>query len=389
MSEKANVLVMGNSGAGKSTLINSVFNFDRAAVGDGDAVTEKMTIYETEDVNFRAIDTKGLEYGIIAQIQTKNSIKKWSKDSVKDNNEDKYIHIIWYCIDATSKRVFGKNLDTIKSVTKMWKGVPIIIVLTKSYSEMETTNNINMVKECIGKYKDEKQLNVVDIIPVVAEQFQINTNIIVHPIGVVNLVEKTNDIIPEAFKINEESVFKFSLQIKRSNANALILTATSGASVVGAIPIPIADSIILMPLQSALIIGISKIYGMKKEDANLKNIVDVIIKSGSVTMVAKTIISGLKAIPGMNLAASLINAVVAAVITAVIGEITIAIMEKIVMGEVDPKDLDWMAKFTENEYIKKVGKYVAKLGKNLEGEEPKNIGEIIAKLFKEFSKKNK
>jgi predicted GTPase len=40
MAEKANVLVMGNSGAGKSTLINSVFNFERVAVGDGDAVTQ-------------------------------------------------------------------------------------------------------------------------------------------------------------------------------------------------------------------------------------------------------------------------------------------------------------------------------------------------------------
>jgi GTP-binding protein EngB required for normal cell division len=58
MGEKANVIVMGNSGSGKSTLINSVFNLELAAVGDGDAVTEKMEIYETEDVNFRVIDKK-------------------------------------------------------------------------------------------------------------------------------------------------------------------------------------------------------------------------------------------------------------------------------------------------------------------------------------------
>lgn len=386
MGEKANVLVMGNSGAGKSTLINSVFNFERAAVGDGDAVTEKMTIYETDEANFRVIDTKGLEYGLLAQIKTKNSIKKWSKDSVKKNNEDKYIHIIWYCVDATSKRVFGKSLDSIKNVARMWKNVPIIIVLTKSYSETETAGNISMVKKCLDKYKDNKYLNVVDIIPVVAHQFTINNETIIPPIGVDKLVEKTNDIMPEAFKINKESVFDFSLRMKRANANAVTITATSGAAVVGAVPIPIADSFILVPLQSGLVFGITKIYGIKKENADINNIVDTIISGGTVTIAAKATISGIKAIPGLNLAAALINAVVAAVITAVIGEITIAIMEKIVKGEVDPNDLDWMKKFTESQFLEKIGKYINKLGKGLEGKDPKNIGKLIANIFKEFGK---
>lgn len=386
MNEKANVLVMGNSGAGKSTLINSVFNFESAAVGEGDAVTEKMEIYETEDINFRAIDTKGLEFGILAQINTKHAIKKWSKDSVKKNNEDKYIHIIWYCVDATSKRFFGKNLDSIKNVAKMWKNIPIIIVLTKSYSETETAGNISMVKKCLDKYEDNKYLNVVDIIPVVAQQFPINNETIIPPIGIDKLVEKTNDILPKAFEINKESVFDFSLKIKRANANALTATATSGAAIVGAVPIPIADSAILMPLQSGLILGITKIYGIKKEDNNFKNIEDAIISSGTVTIAAKTIISALKAIPGVNLAAALINALVAAVMTAVIGEITIAIMEKVVRGEVDINDLDWMKKFAESQFLKKVGKYIEKLGKNIDTKDPQKIGKTIIDIFKEFSK---
>jgi len=388
VSEKANVLVMGNSGSGKSTLINSVFNFERAAVGDGDAVTDKMDIYETEYVNFRAIDTKGLEYGILAQIQTKSSIKKWSKDSIKKNKEDKYIHIIWYCVDSTSKRVFGKNLDSIKNVARMWKNVPIVVVLTKSYSEIEIADNISMVKKCIDKYKDNKYLNIVDIIPVVAQQFPINNEIIISPIGVDKLVEKTNDIIPEAFKINEKAAFELGLKMKRFNANTLTITATSGAAIVGAVPIPIADSIILVPLQNGLVFGIMKIYGIKKGDTDLKNnILEVIISSGTVTIAAKTIISGLKAIPGLNLIAALINAVVAAVITAVLGEITITIMEKVAKGEVDINDLEWMKKFAESEFLKKVGMYIGEIGKGLEGKDAKNIGKIIANIFQKFNKK--
>lgn len=383
MGEKANVLVMGNSGAGKSTLINSVFNFDRAEVGNGNTVTKKMTIYENEDVNFRAIDTKGLEYGLRGQIQAKNAIKKWSKNSVKSSNAEEYIHIIWYCVDATSKRFFDKNIDTIKNVSKMWKNIPIIIVLTKSYSEIETAENIGVVRNRIEQYKDKDSLNIDGIIPVVAQQFPINTATIVPAIGVDRLIEITNEIMPESFKINKESVADFALRLKRNNANILVVTATSGAGVVGAVPIPFADSLILTPLQIGMIKGIMRIFDFKGEDDSYNKIAETLIGGGVVTIGAKTIISSLKAIPGLNLAAYIINMIVASVITAVLGEITIKIMEKITKGELDPSNLEWMRKFAENEFMKRVGKYIEKIGKSAEPKDSKNIEKVIANILTE------
>lgn len=246
----------GKFGSRKTTLINSVFNFERAAVGTGKSVTEKMTIYQSEDVDLRAIDTKGLEYGWLAQIQNKNAIKKWSKDNVKIGNEEKYIHIIGYCVDAISKRFFNKNLDTIKNVAKMWGNIPIIIVLTKSYSETEAEENILMLRKCLEGYKGLKYLNVVDIVPVVAQQFPVNNEIIILLAGVAQLIEKTYEIIPESLKINKAAVFELGLKIKRASANALVAAATSGAGVVGTVPIPIADAIVLSPLQIGRITGI-------------------------------------------------------------------------------------------------------------------------------------
>lgn len=391
MDKKANVLVMGNSGVGKSTLINTVYRFEKAGVGIGSSVTDKMTIYESKEVNFRAIDTKGLEYGMLAQIQTKNSIKKWSKSSVKDNKEEKYIHMIWYCMDATSKRLFHKNLDTIQSVAKMWKDVPIIIILTKSYSEAEIDENTEMVRSAINSYKGSKYLNIVDIIPVVSKQYQINNEVIISPMGITQLVEKTNDQIPEAFRINRIAVNEFNIKIKHNNATALVATATSSAAIVGAIPIPIADSLVLMPLQSGMIYGVAKIYGFKSDDSIMKTAMDTIIQSGSVTLVAKGIISALKTIPGINLAASLINAIVAGIITAVLGEITIAIMEKIAKGEITAKDIDFISKFSETEYHNKVGKYLDKIKELLLDNkikvDGKNIGKLIEILFQDKDKK--
>ena len=385
MSDKANVLVMGNSGAGKSTLINSVFNFDKAPVGEGDPVTQRMTIYETKDIGFRVIDTKGLEYGFIAQMQTRNSIKKWSKDSVKKSDEGKYIHIIWYCIDATSKRIFDKSLESLRKVSKYWKNVPIIIVLTKSYSEIENKNNINMVKSNLLKYEEKKYFNIVNIIPVVAKQYEINTETFVPPVNVDQLIDITNDIIPEALRTNKENIGILKMKIKRRNANALVGLATSGAAVIGAVPIPFSDSFLLMPIQSGMIIGLSKIYGIKNFDVDYKDIIQKIVECGVVSAGAKNIVSAIKLIPGVNLAAAIINAIVAGIITAIIGEVTIVVMEKIVREEVDPKDLDWLQKIIESEFMNRLDKYIGKLGKDFEGKDEKEIGKIISEMFKEMN----
>lgn len=383
--EKANVLVMGNSGTGKSTLINAVFKFDRARTGEGPAVTREMAIYESDQVPFRAIDTRGLEYGLIEQMKTKNAIRKWSKESVKEHNEQRYIHLIWYCLDATSKRIFKKNLETLKQVSKLWKDIPIIVVLTKSYSQTDRVENEAMVRAAIANYT-KSSLNVKSIVSVVARPYQINETVIVPPMGLEELIEETNAVVPEALRLNESAVTSFERRLKRGNANALTAAATASATLIGAIPIPIADSALLVPLQSGLVFGIAKTYGVKKDDAGIKNIAELVIQSGMVSVGAKTLLSGLKAIPGINIAADVLNAAVAGVITAIVGQVAATIMEKIALGELEVDDLDWMKKFAENEFSKLAGDYMKNLGSSLNGKGVKDIGKLIIKIFESMSR---
>lgn len=378
--EKANVLVMGNSGAGKSTLINAVFKFDRARTGEGPAITKEMAIYETEAVPFRAIDTRGLEYGLLEQMKTKNAIKKWSRNSVKNKNRDRYIHLIWYCLDATSKRVFKKNLETLKNVSRLWKDIPIIIVLTKSYSQTERANNEMMVQMALASYT-KGDLNVKGIVSVVARPYQINDEMIVPPYGLELLLEQTNELVPEALRLSETAVSALEMRIKRGNANALTVAATVSATAVGAIPIPIADSAVLIPLQSGLVMGIARVYGVKRDDTGIKNIAELIVQSGMVSIGAKSVLSWLKAVPGINIAAEVLNAAVAGVITAGIGEIATAIMEKIAMGELDVEDLDWMKKFAEGQFGKVIEKYLKGLGKDAGKLDIKSVGKTIVRIF--------
>lgn len=382
--EKANILVMGNSGVGKSTLINSVFDFAQAPVGNGTAVTKKMTVYENDQLNFRVIDSKGIEYGLSAQLQTKREIIKWSKTSVKKRKEDQYIHIIWYCVDATSKRFFDKNLDVVRKIAKLWKKVPIVIVLTKSYSETEMDENVQMIKSRLAMYKDIKDLNVIDIIPVVAQEFPINAETIVTPVGVSKLVERTIEIIPDSFILTKEAVNDLDLRIKRTEATALVAASTASAGAVGAIPLPVADSLILTPLQVGMIKGIMKIYDFKRGD-NSSSIIEALIGGGTIAAAAKMIVSALKAIPGINIAAAAINIIVASVITAILGEVIITFMDKIAKGELDPDDLEWMKKYAESKFGKEVGTYIEKISQSLDSKDAKDIGKVISNIFKEIN----
>ena len=65
-------------------------------------------------------------------------------------------------------------------------------------------------------------------------------------------------------------------------------------------------------------------------------------------MIAKTAINKLKLVPGFaNLAADVLNAIVAGSIVFAIGESSILVMEKIYNGEIDREDFDWVDSIVE------------------------------------------
>ena len=123
MEEKANILVLGTSGAGKSTLINTVIGKEVARVGAGKHVTKKMQSYESEDLNFRLIDSRGFEYSVLNTGKAVRDMQKWLKDGLRDKKPR--IHMLWFCVDATSKRFTKQMVRTLETVKQAWKDVPI------------------------------------------------------------------------------------------------------------------------------------------------------------------------------------------------------------------------------------------------------------------------
>ena len=81
-------------------------------------------------------------------------------------------------------------------------------------------------------------------------------------------------------------------------------------------------------------------------------------------MTAKMALNRLKMIPGVaNIAADVLNAVVAGAIVFAIGESTGTIMEKVYLGEIDKENLDWVNKIVNGKKKeisrKEVGRKVA------------------------------
>lgn len=190
-----NVMIMGKTGVGKSTLINNVFNEPLAETGIGKPITQQIRKYTKPDFPVSIYDTPGLELGGSNSMEAlrKEAVSVIS-DGIKTGDINKAIHCIWYCVSATSTRFENAERDFINLFLNETKeyNVPVIIVLTKSYSKREA----KALKEEIEK----ENLNVVQIIPLLACDYEIDEEYIAKSYGLDRLVEITNDVIPESVK---------------------------------------------------------------------------------------------------------------------------------------------------------------------------------------------
>ncbi|WKY48969.1 GTPase domain-containing protein [Eubacteriaceae bacterium ES3] len=375
-----NVLVIGNQEVGKSTLIQAVLGDETTEKGWGpvDDIDE-LDIFESQVIPFRLVETVCFEPSIIKQQKTINAIKKWTKEGVKEGHNDNQINVIWFCVDATNSKEFKTSMKDLSKATSTWKSVPVIVVITKSFALPERDTHIELMNQIIES-KEKAFKNLRKIIPVVASVYVLNETAFAPPMGIAELIDATNVLMPEGIQKGKLAVSKFILNRKRAMAHSLVGAATAAGATVGAVPtIPSADAFILVPIEMGLIKGVGSIYGIK-DDENSKMFFNTIVDVGTVSLVAKGAIGTLKLIPGINLAAIPINAIIAGAIVAAIGEGAIYVFEKIYLGEKSLADIDWVRKVMEEQlssgFIEKMTPIIEKVSKD-----PKDIGKVIPDLL--------
>lgn len=377
--DRGNVLVIGNSGVGKSTLINAVLGEDVAKTGYGiTGTTDALEIYESDTVPFRVIDTIGFEPTFLKEQKAINAVKKWSKESAKEGKEDNQINVIWFCVDGTSRKLFPKAIQSLSRATAMWKSVPVVVVITKSYSVPERKENIEMVQRAFAA-QTKYSKNLKKIIPVVASIYELNEAAYAAPEGIAELIDATNELMPEGIKAGANDIAEFKLNRKRGMAQGVVGVAATSATVVGAVPIPIPDALILAPLETAEINAIAKIYGVKNDDKS-KEFFNTIVEIGTVSLAAKTVINALKSVP---IAGAVLNAIIAGAIVLALGEGSVYVFEQVYLGKKTVDDIDWVTKVMESKLTMEIVERVKEVLKEFGDEvDAKKVLEALIKAKK-------
>ncbi len=330
-----NIIVAGKTGVGKSTLINAVFKDKLAETGIGKPVTEHMKQLTKKDVPLTIYDTRGFELGHDVQRQVKEEVISTINDGYISKDINKTIHCIWYCINTASNRVEPEEIEWIKDLSKNDRvtQIPIIIVLTQAFSK----KNAEMIKKLLM----DENLNVVQIIPVLAEDYEIDEDYTVRSYGLDTLIRVMGEALPDELIETLQNVQIASLAEKKRRAQKAIATAITLSTAEAAVPVPFADCAMLIPTQMTMLTTITILFGFNVNKTIIASFLSSTLGSGGATILGKTIVSGIiKLIPGAgSIAGAAISASTAGIITAALGEAYLKIMEMVFLGEMKIDEL--------------------------------------------------
>lgn len=350
-----NIIVAGKTGVGKSTLINAVFRDKLAETGMGKPVTDHMRKISKKGIPLAIYDTKGFELGKEVQQQVKQEVMETISKGLATQDINKAIHCIWYCINTASNRVEPEEIEWLKELSQenQITQVPIIVVLTQSFSK----KNADAMRKMILN----ENLDVVQVVPVLAEDYEIDEEYVAKSYGLDVLIHVMGEALPDELMDTLQNVQIASLAEKKKRAQAAIATATLAAAGEGAAPTPFSDCALLIPTQLGMIASITVIFGFDVNKSILTAFLSSTLGSGGATLLGKTVVSNLvKLIPGVGIVAGgAISAATAGVLTAALGEAYIGIMTLVFNGEMSIDDLgtkrgkDQMAALFKHELKKK------------------------------------
>ena len=319
----ANILISGQTGAGKSTLINAVFRVALAKEGVGKPVTKHVQRHEVPGVPVTIFDTPGIELG-----RAKNDvIREYAKtisESRKRSPSD-VIHVAWYCINTGQARVQDYDVEIVRALADE---VPVILVLTQCIDD-ERSDALEEVIRAEKLAIDGEPVRTLARARTVAGHT-------IPPRGLEELVERTNNILPEAVRRAFTNAQGVVIRLKANQARAVVGASSAAAAGIGAAPIPVPDAAVLMPVQLGMLASITAVFGLEMSNDRAVSLIRGLLGQGGVAVVGRQVAANLlKVIPGV----SVINATVAAALTAALGEAYIQLCSEIVRRQAANKPM--------------------------------------------------
>ena len=314
-----NILIAGRTGVGKSTLINSVFQGDFAATGVGKPVTQGTREITKEGVPLSIFDSRGLELADFKE--TDEQLRKFIADRRNSTDPKQHIHLAWVCIAEDLRRVEEAEQDL---VNKLSEFVQVVGVITKARADQGFRQKVH-----------ELLPSLTNVMRVRALQEELDDGHVLDPMGLPELMQHSMQLIPEAHQQAWAAAQKVDMELKATQAHQAVATAALSAAGIAAVPIPFSDAVAIVPIQVAMIAGITAIFGLPLSKGFLTSLVVSVLGGGGGALIVRTIVTNLlKLIPGAgSIAGGAIGAATAAAITTALGEAYIAALCSLVAAD--------------------------------------------------------
>jgi uncharacterized protein (DUF697 family) len=309
---RVNILIAGKTGVGKSTLVNSVFDGDLAATGMGRPVTQHIREISKEGIPVSIFDTRGLE--LDDYDASCRELFQFLTDRKRREDPNEHVHAAWLCIGEDSRRV--EQAES-KLMTFLSGNAPSLAVITKACADRvpgEGKGFRDVVQESLPEARN--------VMRVRAKAITLDDGHMLEPIGLVELIDATNELIPEGQRNALAAAQKVSPKLKLNRAHAIVAASAIAAAAIGTVPIPFSDAALLVPTQIGMLASISVVWGLSLNSGFLSTIVTSAAGTTGSTYAGRVIAGNLlKLIPGGgSVVGGLINGTTAALLTTAMGE---------------------------------------------------------------------
>ena len=308
-----NILIAGRSGVGKSTLINSIFQGNLATTGQGRPVTQNTREIKKEGVPLSIFDTRGLEMADFSR--TVGDVRSFVSERSRSADPQQHIHMAWVCIAEDLRRVEPAEEELVNMLSEY---MPVIVVITKARTD--------------GGFRAEVQQilpNAKNVIRVRAVQEELDEGFVLPPMNLRELVDLTMQVVPEGLKRAFTAAQKVEINLKKKHSHKIVVGAATSAAGIAATPIPFSDAIAIVPIQVAMLAGISATFGLSVDESFLTTVVGSILTGAGGTLAGRAIVTSLlKFVPGVgSVTGGALAATTAAALTTAFGEAYIAALD--------------------------------------------------------------
>ncbi len=311
--KKPNILIAGATGAGKSCVVNYVFGRDLTKVAAGEPVTRGIHQYTSDDIAVTLFDSEGYEIGSARQQHYEEEVIGFVENA-KRQEASKRIHLVWYTINAATKRV--TPLD--KALIRRLRESTAVAVLFTQIDQVDL-EELTALRDELNGILPEDAIFQVSISSEILNNETLRQYVDWERL-IVWSVEQLDASLQEGLLMEIHAESETMLKLKRKKANRIISGYVASAGTAAAVPLPFADAVALTPIQVTMSVHLFRYWGVKASDDLLKTLIgSTIIPQIGRTLSKTILLNVMKFFPGANAAAGVINATVASGITWAIG----------------------------------------------------------------------